>query len=103
MNKVQPNHTNYSQTDINQIDYIYCGSFENVKLNKNDYMMLISKLDNKLNDYIERLSLYLSSIGRTYKDHVATILAWYQKDKAEEKLSPGRRIFTLDDYQDIEI
>ena len=102
---IQPNHTNnnytnYNQTNNSYTEYIYCGSFENVKLYKDDYMMLKSKLGNRLEDYIERLSLYIRSTGKAYKDHAATILSWYQKDKQDEdKLSIGKRCFTLADYE----
>lgn len=99
-NHTNNNYTNYNQTNNSHTEYIYCGSFENVKLYKDDYMMLKSKLGNRLEDYIERLSLYIRSTGKAYKDHAATILSWYQKDKQDEdKLSIGKRCFTLADYE----
>lgn len=99
-NHTNNNYTNYTHTNSSHTEYIYCGSYDNVKLYKNDYMMLRNKLGNRLDDYIERLSLYIRSTGKSYKDHSATILSWYQKDKQEEdKLSIGKRCFTLADYE----
>jgi hypothetical protein len=36
--------------------------------------------EQSLLDYIDRLSVYLSSTGKTYKSHYATILTWARKD-----------------------
>lgn len=49
---------------------------------------------------IDKLSMYMKSTGKEYKDHYATLLSWYQKDKEkEEKVSLGKRVFTLEDYE----
>ena len=60
--------------DIKDKDY---GEFSNVKLSKEEYKKLT---DQSLLDYIERLSIYLSSTGKKYKNHYATILNWSRKD-----------------------
>ena len=31
-------------------------------------------------DYIERLSAYMQSSGKRYRDHAATIFGWYRQD-----------------------
>ena len=80
------------------------GTFNNVVLTDEEYELLKYKLGIKLEAMIDKLSMYMTSTGKIYQSHYATLLYWYQKDKAEEeKLSPGRRVFTLDDYQDMEI
>ena len=43
------------------------------------------KMAGELDNYIERLSTYLQSTGKTYKDHKATILTWFYKDKGSKK------------------
>jgi len=59
------------------------GEFKNVVLSESE----IAKLENKLgkaatDDLIERLSEYMSSKGKKYKSHYATILSWYRKDRS---------------------
>lgn len=41
----------------------------------------------QLDNYIERLSIYLQSTGNTYKDHKATIFSWFYKDQGGKKVS----------------
>ena len=36
-------------------------------------------MNSQLDNYIERLSAYIKSTGKTYKDHKATILSWFHK------------------------
>ncbi|HHK1577896.1 TPA: replication initiation protein, partial [Streptococcus pyogenes] len=36
-------------------------------------------------NYIERLSAYIKSTGKIYKDHKATILSWFYKDQGSKK------------------
>ena len=38
---------------------------------------------------IERLSEYIASSGKTYKNHLATIRVWAKKDKERETLKNG--------------
>ena len=42
----------------------------------------------ELDNYIERLSTYLQSTGKTYKDHKATILSWFYKNQESKKKYP---------------
>lgn len=53
------------------------GEFSNVKLTEDEHKKL---KEQSLLDYIDRLSVYLSSTGKTYKSHYATILTWARKD-----------------------
>jgi len=62
------------------------GEFQNVLLTEEEYQWLKDKLQNKTNEYIERLSGYLESTGKDkYKSHYATILNWYRRDKGNGK------------------
>lgn len=42
----------------------------------------------ELDNYIERLSTYLQSTGKTYKDYKATILSWFYKNQESKKKYP---------------
>lgn len=39
---------------------------------------------------IERLSEYIASTGKKYKNHLATIRSWARKDKPQGKQQPSR-------------
>lgn len=60
------------------------GTFPNVNLSDEQERKL-SKIIPNLNDYIERLSSYMQSTGKDYRDHASTIMTWYLKDKSEGK------------------
>jgi hypothetical protein len=53
------------------------GELSNVELTEDEHKKL---KEQSLLDYIDRLSVYLSSTGKTYKSHYATILTWARKD-----------------------
>ena len=63
------------------------GTFQNVFLKDEDIGELQIKMTGELDNYIERLSTYLQSTGKTYKDHKATILSWFYKDQGSKKIS----------------
>lgn len=62
------------------------GSFNNVLLTDDEYAKLEAKFSD-LKDRIERLSLYISSSGKSYKSHYATILSWAKKDDEDKPKS----------------
>ena len=51
------------------------GSYENVFLSKEEVALLQKEVPNYL-DYIEKLSVYMVSSGKTYSNHAATIRSW---------------------------
>jgi predicted phage replisome organizer len=60
------------------------GEFKNVILTDEEY----EKLKTKFPDYLQRienLSEYISSKGKRYSNHYATILNWARRDEKEEK------------------
>lgn len=74
------------------------GEFKNVLLTKEEYEKIKEK---NLEQYIDRLSVYIESKGTKYKSHYATILNWSRKDDDKNKKSEqgsfnteGRRFFT---------
>ena len=74
------------------------GSFQNVFLPENDRAALELLLNGQLNNYIERLSAYLKSSGKTYKDHKATILSWFYKDQGNRREIKASNIPSLEEY-----
>ena len=74
------------------------GSFQNVFLQDNDRAELELLLNGQLNNYIERLSAYLKSSGKTYKDHKATILSWFYKDQGNRRGIKASNIPSLEEY-----
>ena len=58
------------------------GQYNNVLLSDTD----MEKLKAEFPDYqerIERLSEYIASTGKSYKNHLATIRSWAKKDKKQ--------------------
>lgn len=61
------------------------GSYENVFLSKEEIALLQKEVPNYL-DYIEKLSVYMVSSGKTYSNHAATIRSWaLREDKGSAK------------------
>ena len=56
------------------------GTFDNVKLSKKEFSKIKEQFPDH-EDRINRLSEYISSKGKRYKSHYATILSWARKDK----------------------
>lgn len=57
------------------------GEFGNVQLSAEELAKLKTKLGGEADGYVERLSGYMASTGKRYKDHYATILNWSRKDE----------------------
>ncbi|HGI1903492.1 TPA: replisome organizer [Streptococcus agalactiae] len=60
---------------------IFYGEFKNVRLSKEEYKKLNEKLNSHTDIMINKLSRYMESRGKTYQNHYATILNWYEEDK----------------------
>ena len=61
------------------------GEYKNISLTDEEYQKLKDKLQGHKDTMIDKLSRYIESSGKTYKNHYVTILNWYEQDK--EKLS----------------
>lgn len=57
------------------------GEYSNVLLSDEDMEKLKAEFPNDYQERIERLSEYMASSGKTYKNHLATIRNWARKDK----------------------
>jgi predicted transcriptional regulator len=101
--KVDPTNTNYIKTDYIKTDFNQeqkaFGAFQNVFLSNKELSNLKTILSHQLENYIQRLSSYLKSTGRTYEDHEATILSWFYKDQGQQTRSEKSNIPSLEEYE----
>ena len=61
------------------------GLYKNVLLTDEDYGKLQEEFPHDYSDRIERLSEYMASHGKSYKNHLATIRNWAKKDKPQKQ------------------
>lgn len=74
------------------------GMYENVLLSDSDLEKLQKEYPDDWQERIERLSEYISSSGKRYKDHLATIRSWARRDKEKQPQKP--KILTYTDHED---
>ena len=65
------------------------GRYQNVFLSDTELAELQADFPTVWQEYIERLSEYMASTGRTYKSHAATIRRWIADDR--RKAAPAVR------------
>ena len=65
------------------------GRYENVFLSEKELAELQEELPGKWEYYIDRLSGYIASSGKNYKNHAATIRRWAADDRAKGKPKKG--------------
>ena len=65
------------------------GRYKNVFLSEKELAELQEELPGKWEYYIDRLSSYIASSGKNYKNHAATIRRWAADDKAKGKPKKG--------------
>lgn len=63
------------------------GQYENVLLSDEDMQKLQNEFPYDWQQRIERLSEYIASSGKSYKNHLATIRSWARKDKPQQRKS----------------
>lgn len=61
------------------------GEYKNVLLTDSDMQKLQSEFPNDWSERIERLSFYMESKGKSYKNHLATIRNWARRDRDAKK------------------
>ena len=61
------------------------GAYKNVLLSDDDLEKLKTEFPKDWESRIERLSEYIASSGKSYKNHLATIRSWARKDKPTNK------------------
>lgn len=63
------------------------GEYGNVLLSDSDMKKLKDEFPTDWEERIERLSAYMASTGKTYKNHLATIRNWARRDRGGKKVS----------------
>lgn len=66
-------------------NFSFYGEYKNIHLSDEEYKRLNDKLKEYTTIMIDKLSKYIESSGKAYKNHYVTILNWYEQDK--EKLT----------------
>ena len=61
------------------------GEYDNVLLTDEDYEKLMDEFPCYYEERIEKLSCYIASTGKVYKNHLATIRNWAKRDKEQTK------------------
>ncbi len=64
------------------------GEYRNVRLTSADLALLQQEYPDDWSERIERLSAYLESTGKQYRNHLVTIRAWAKKEHCRAKASP---------------
>lgn len=84
-----PNYIDNNKSKYSKREFSFgangLGTFQNVFLADEDMSELQITMNSQLDNYIERLSAYIKSTGKNYKDHKATILSWFYKDQGNKK------------------
>lgn len=96
-NYIENNKSKYSKREYS-FSKNGLGTFQNVFLTDEDISDLQIKLNAQLDNYIERLSAYIKSTGKIYKDHKATILSWFYKDQGRSKDVKTSNVPTWEEY-----
>ena len=65
------------------------GRYQNVLLTDKELAELQVEFPTVWEQYIEKLSAYMESTGKTYKSHAATIRRWAAEDKNKTAAKPG--------------
>ena len=83
------NENDFNNSDNKKPTRHKYGTYKNVLLTDEDMNKLKSEFPDDWQNRIERLSEYIASSGKTYKNHLATIRVWAKKDKEREALKNG--------------
>lgn len=74
------------------------GEYQNVLLSDDDLEKLKTEFPADWDQRIQRLSEYMASSGKSYKNHLATIRNWARRDKPAAKAAGGEDMTDLDKY-----
>jgi predicted phage replisome organizer len=76
------------------------GEYQNVLLSDQDKEKLMSEFPQDWQQRIERLSEYMASTGKSYKNHLATIRNWAKRDGQSTKQSFGSKVKPSEQLRD---
>ena len=83
------NENDFNNSDNKKPTRHKYGIYKNVLLTDEDMEKLKTEFSDDWQNRIERLSEYIASSGKTYKNHLATIRVWAKKDKEREAFKNG--------------
>ena len=75
------------------------GEWKNVLLSDDEYAKLKDKFPVDYEKWIDNLSGYMKSKGKTYKDHYATILNWSRRENEEKQDKPKGKSNQFNEFQ----
>ena len=78
------------------------GEYKNVLLSDEDMEKLKSEFPDDYNTRIERLSEYIASTGKVYKNHLATIRCWARKEKDKPQIAVKGKNTNSDNITDFD-
>ena len=77
------------------------GKFGNVNLSEKEYAEAVSEMGKDFADqYIDTLSCHMAATGKTYQNHFAIMLKWFNEDKRGGKINPEKK--SRYDYEEFE-
>ena len=85
-NKISNSNLKNNLSGVNESARIL-GRYENVFLTEDEVAELQADFPTVWQEYIERLSEYMASTGKTYKSHAATIRRWAKEDRRKGGIS----------------
>lgn len=77
------------------------GRYKNVFLCKEELIDLQKEFPDKWEYYIDRLSTYMASTGKDYKNHAATIQRWGSDDQAKNAVKKGLSDYSYKEEQSL--
>lgn len=77
------------------------GAYGNVLLSDDDYGKLMAEFSADYLQRIERLSEYMASSGKSYKNHLATIRSWARKEKPVVKSGYSHDIYRYEEGESL--
>ena len=77
------------------------GAYGNVLLSDDDYGKLMAEFPADYMQRIERLSEYMASSGKSYKNHLATIRSWARKEKPAVKSGYSHDIYRYEEGESL--
>ena len=91
--KLSPNHLSNNNLSINHLKGESTraparGRYQNVFLTEAEIAELQAELPDFWQQYVEKLSEYMASTGKTYQNHAATIRRWAAEDRRKGKSIP---------------
>lgn len=89
--KLSPNNlsiNNLSENDLKGANTHARGRYQNVFLADTEVAELQAEFPDLWQQYVEKLSEYMASTGKTYKNHAATIRRWAAEDRRKGKNIP---------------